>query len=63
MTVTGTAWLDHQWGNWTPGQGGWEWYSLQLSNNTQYMLYFIRDVNMSLHALEMEIGFTPESGD
>lgn len=45
VTVTGTAWLDHQWGNWTPGQGGWEWYSLQLSNNTQYMLYFIRDAN------------------
>jgi hypothetical protein len=27
------------------------------------LLYFIRDVNMSLHALEMEIGFTPASGD
>jgi hypothetical protein len=27
------------------------------------LLYFIRDVNMSLHALEMEIGFNPSSGD
>jgi predicted secreted hydrolase len=45
VNVTGTAWQDHQWGNWHPGEGGWEWYSLQLSNNTQYMLYFIRDKN------------------
>ncbi|WP_307874727.1 lipocalin family protein [Frankia nepalensis] len=45
VNVTGKAWMDHQWGNWTPGEGGWEWFSIQLSNNTQYMLYFIRDVN------------------
>ncbi|CAI7976485.1 Carotenoid 1,2-hydratase [Frankia sp. Hr75.2] len=45
VNVTGTAWQDHQWGNWNPGEGGWEWFSLQLSNNTQYMLYFIRDKN------------------
>ncbi|EFC85297.1 lipocalin family protein [Parafrankia sp. EUN1f] len=45
VNVTGKAWMDHQWGNWNPGKGGWEWFSIQLSNNTQYMLYFIRDEN------------------
>jgi predicted secreted hydrolase len=44
--VTGTAWMDHQWGNFlTLGNGGWDWYSLQLSNNAEIMLYFIRDAS------------------
>jgi predicted secreted hydrolase len=34
--------MDHQWYN-PLALGGWTWFSVQLSNNTQYMLYFIRD--------------------
>src|SRR5579885_2488774 len=42
--VTGQAWMDHQWGNFLPfGEGGWDWFSVQLSNNTEIMLYFVRD--------------------
>jgi len=45
-TVTGEAWMDHQWGNFLPlGGGGWDWYSIQLSNNTEMMLYFIHDAS------------------
>jgi predicted secreted hydrolase len=47
VTVTGTAWQDHQWGDFT-GPGGWTWFALQLSNGTQYMLYFIKDPNGDL---------------
>ncbi|GCE25279.1 carotenoid 1,2-hydratase [Dictyobacter alpinus] len=44
LKVTGTAWMDHQWGNFlTLGGSGWDWYSIQLNNNTEIMLYFIRD--------------------
>lgn len=44
ITVTGQAWMDHQWGNFVSLIGsGWDWYSLQLSDNTEYMLYIIRD--------------------
>jgi predicted secreted hydrolase len=44
LQVTGTAWMDHQWGNFlTLGGGGWDWYSIQLNNNTEMMLYLIRD--------------------
>lgn len=44
LHVTGQAWMDHQWGNFlTLGGGGWDWFSLQLNNNTEIMLYFIRD--------------------
>ena len=44
LTVRGQAWMDHQWGNFLSlGGGGWDWYSIQLSNTTELMLYFIRN--------------------
>src|SRR5215471_1295953 len=44
LQVTGEAWMDHQWGNFlTLIGGGWDWFSIQLNNNTEMMLYFIRD--------------------
>jgi predicted secreted hydrolase len=44
LKVTGKSWLDHQWGpmNLTSG-GGWDWFSMQLSNGQQYMVFFIRN--------------------
>jgi predicted secreted hydrolase len=44
--VSGDAWMDHQWGNFlTLGGGGWDWYSIQLNNHTEMMLYIIRDAS------------------
>jgi predicted secreted hydrolase len=44
LKVTGEAWMDHQWGNFlTLVGGGWDWFSIQLNNNTEMMVYFIRD--------------------
>ena len=44
VQVTGLAWMDHQWGNFLAlGGGGWDWYSIQLNNDTEMMLYVIRD--------------------
>ena len=44
LRVSGEAWMDHQWGNFiTLSGGGWDWFSIQLTNNTEMMLYFIRD--------------------
>jgi predicted secreted hydrolase len=48
VAVTGIAWQDHQWGDFAAGPGGWTWFSVQLSNHTQYMLYFIKDANGNL---------------
>jgi predicted secreted hydrolase len=48
VRVTGIAWQDHQWGNFSDGTGGWTWFSVQLANDTQYMLYFIHDANGNL---------------
>lgn len=36
--------MDHQWGNFLAlGGGGWDWFSVQLSNDTEIMIYLIRD--------------------
>ncbi len=44
IKVTGTSWMDHQWGALELASGaGWDWFSMQLSNGQQYMLYFIRN--------------------
>ena len=43
LNVTGTSWMDHQWGPITLGSGGWDWFSMQLSDGQQYMLYFIKN--------------------
>jgi predicted secreted hydrolase len=44
IRVTGHAWFDHQWGNFVSLAGaGWDWFSLQLADGTQDMIYVIRD--------------------
>jgi predicted secreted hydrolase len=44
LQVTGEAWMDHQWGNFLAlGGGGWDWFSIQLNQNSEMMLYLIRD--------------------
>lgn len=48
VKVTGIAWQDHQWGDFGTQAGGWTWFSIQLADDTQYMLYFIRDANGNL---------------
>src|SRR5258708_900311 len=44
VTVAGLAWADHQWGDFViSGVGGWDWFSIQLDNNTELMLNVLRD--------------------
>jgi len=44
LSIEGQAWMDHQWGNFlTLGDSGWDWYSIQLNDNTEMMVYLIRD--------------------
>ncbi len=44
--VSGQAWHDHQWGNFNLYKfAGWDWFSLQFENNTELMLYLIRQPN------------------
>lgn len=44
LQVTGRAWMDHQWGNFLLlGGSGWDWFSIQLNDRSEIMLYLIRD--------------------
>ncbi|MGL4608996.1 MAG: lipocalin family protein [Trueperaceae bacterium] len=46
ITVTGQAWHDHQWGDFDlSSYAGWDWFSVQFDNNTELMLYLIRQPN------------------
>jgi predicted secreted hydrolase len=42
--VSGTAWMDHEWftEQLAPDQVGWDWFSVQLDNQTELMLFELR---------------------
>ena len=44
QAVTGLAWMDHEFGSAAlrENQVGWDWFSIQLDNETELMLYVIR---------------------
>jgi predicted secreted hydrolase len=42
--VTGLAWMDHQWGDFSlEGPGGWDWAGVQLSDGSDLMVSVLRD--------------------
>lgn len=43
-SCTGIAWMDHEFGSSTlrENQAGWDWYSVQLDNDSELMLYIMR---------------------
>ena len=48
--VNGLSWMDHEFGTSTLGsdQIGWDWFSIQLENNTEIMLFQIRQDDGSI---------------
>lgn len=44
LTVKGQAWMDHEFGSnqLTESQVGWDWFSIQLDDNSELMLYLMR---------------------
>lgn len=42
--VTGSSWMDREWSTsaLSEDQAGWDWFSLQLSNDTELMVYQLR---------------------
>ena len=47
FAVTGLAWMDREWStsSLAPGQVGWDWFALQLSDGLDLMLYRLRREN------------------
>jgi predicted secreted hydrolase len=43
MAVSGTAWFDHQWGDFIAvGGGGWDWFAVNLDDGTDLTLSLVR---------------------
>jgi predicted secreted hydrolase len=44
VAVAGESWMDHEFftGSLAPGQVGWDWFALQLSDGAEVMLYLLR---------------------
>ena len=51
VEVTGTAWLDREWATSSLDEGveGWDWFSLQLDDGTNLMLYRLRNTDGSMN--------------
>ena len=41
--VSGTGWMDHQWGEFVSRQAGWDWMSLQLDDGSELMAVLVWD--------------------
>ncbi len=41
--VSGISWFDHQWGDFSVGLLSWDWFSLQLNDGVDVMIYQLRD--------------------
>lgn len=61
--VRGSAWMDHEFGTapLQPGITGWDWFSLQLSDGTEVMLYLLRQADGTRNAASGGT-FVPASG-
>ncbi len=43
LRVSGTAWFDHQWGDFiSVGGGGWDWFAVNLADGTDMTLSLVR---------------------
>jgi predicted secreted hydrolase len=51
FTVRGTTWMDHEFGSGDLAQelAGWDWFSVQLDDNSEMMLYILRRRDGSAH--------------
>ncbi len=48
LTVEGTAWFDHQWGDFVSvGGGGWDWFAVNLDDGTDLTISLVRDADGS----------------
>ncbi|MFZ5565228.1 MAG: lipocalin family protein, partial [Thermodesulfobacteriota bacterium] len=66
IPVTGLAWFDHEFGHMgSTAITGWDWFSLQMEDSTEYMLYALRlkdgTVDPASHAFRIDAQGREES--
>ncbi len=60
VDVEGLGVMDHQWTNYI-GKGGWDWFSIQLDNNTEIVFWRIVDPDESVKSRDLAIMFPDSS--
>ncbi|PIQ24788.1 hypothetical protein COW36_23745 [bacterium (Candidatus Blackallbacteria) CG17_big_fil_post_rev_8_21_14_2_50_48_46] len=45
QAVTGQSWMDHQWGHFVALRIGWDWFSFQMDDGSEYNLFGFRKRN------------------
>ena len=52
IRLNGLSWMDHEFSSASPEPGivGWDWFSLQLSDQTEIMVYLLRKQGGQLHS-------------
>lgn len=47
--ATGSAWMDHEWGNFVVGGPiGWQWFSVQLDDRRELMVWLVRGAGATI---------------
>lgn len=51
FTLSGSSWMDHEYSTASlqPGLSGWDWFSLQLDNGAELMIYLLRREDGTFH--------------
>jgi len=60
IDVEGIGWMDHQWMDSLSGRG-WDWFSVQLDNDTEIIFWQIINPDESIESLDMTIMFPDSS--
>ncbi len=63
FALSGSSWMDHEYSTASlqPGISGWDWFSLQLNNGTDVMIYLLRREDGTFHPASS--GTLIEAGD
>ena len=59
--VTGTTWMDHQWGDFTTQNIGWDWFSLNLDDGSDLMVSVVWELDGGKH-VETYGTYVPSDG-
>lgn len=60
--VTGVSWMDHQWGDFTIANIGWDWLSLNLDDGSDLMVSVVWEQDGGTHIATYGTYVPPDSG-
>ncbi len=59
--VTGIAWMDHQWGDFSTAEIGWDWFSLNLDDGSDLKISVVWEIESKRH-IETYGTYVPADG-